>query len=963
LHLLDVETSGVTEDDLVRSISIGGGQVSSVGGVKQYVSTPGDERGARMITRQMQGQVSADPADLTRQIGFGEAVALKETKFGSSLAKRIHTTGNTFDLTTSAGRIKAAEYYKNLFTEMNQDGHYLATYNAQFDVAQLLKSARALDEFAESGGEAIAAKFEEKMANGGAIDILGLARQQLGNKLAARLEAFAGTPEEKALYALQSTFSANALMRSRTIGESVSPRGLQNIIESSNLLKLMAESGDPEQLELLQRMATSHSGHIDISDRQAAEALLGHMENLDVVGPEGLDLSGLPAAIVNLIKRAQFNVSASRAQVTTVALSDPRYLTQEAFEHVTSDEGIKAVELGVLDYPGLPSGQGTIKFDRETEEFRLFTPSGSTALPASINAPDLVRSTVTETRNLPPEADINPNIVVQTLGVSPIDVTQITLINAAKKAGTTSLIDSAGTNIAANESTLIEALGATRQYIGFPFMPETANFGASVTGLMRQPHNTIIPEAKDAYGTALAKAGIIGSTMDPQLASTATLLAETTAPILEKNKGLIRSIIRGSGKVPASGLDAATEAASEQLSGKLGMIGELKAIAFESQKTSSVSDTVLMASHAVQSRMKTLTDTGEVVPFLSQRARASRSNAVRFSQVAGKESLINVVYGGDIVKEGGDVVRRARVEAQSYYEAIQDIFKTAAPSRSPQEMIAAGLVQTEQQANLLLGFMGGERNKVIDKIASLRQQRGMVIGSIGGESGEAAEIGANFIAGLRSIASGLDSDTIAVQAGLVGQITDMGEEGGVATIRMSDKALQEAERIGDRELIRRSSAGSQRGFLRSVMGRMIDDEGFTTRIAESRAERGLETSIGGEGTLASRLLRDKNLTKAVENIKPKVYKTAVAAAALTAGYYLGRRNKKNKPYDEVMAPQPTEPGPMSTRDFNAVDQQFAAQSSSRRDPLVTAGVVGNLDRNKIGHTQMGANKYNHLYGA
>jgi hypothetical protein len=30
--------------------------------------------------------------------------------------------------------------------------------------------------------------------------------------------------------------------------------------------------------------------------------------------------------------------------------------------------------------------------------------------------------------------------------------------------------------------------------------------------------------------------------------------------------------------------------------------------------------------------------------------------------------------------------------------------------------------------------------------------------------------------------------------------------------------------------------------------------------------------------------------------------------------------------------------------------------------LVTAGVVGNLDRNKIGHTKMGPNKNNHLYG-
>jgi chromosome segregation ATPase len=39
---------------------------------------------------------------------------------------------------------------------------------------------------------------------------------------------------------------------------------------------------------------------------------------------------------------------------------------------------------------------------------------------------------------------------------------------------------------------------------------------------------------------------------------------------------------------------------------------------------------------------------------------------------------------------------------------------------------------------------------------------------------------------------------------------------------------------------------------------------------------------------------------------------------------------------------------------------FAPQ---RMDPLATAGVVGNLDRNKIGHYQMGTNKYNHLYGS
>ena len=87
-------------------------------------------------------------------------------------------------------------------------------------------------------------------------------------------------------------------------------------------------------------------------------------------------------------------------------------------------------------------------------------------------------------------------------------------------------------------------------------------------------------------------------------------------------------------------------------------------------------------------------------------------------------------------------------------------------------------------------------------------------------------------------------------------------------------------------------------------------------------------------------------------------------AALSAGYYLATRKAKQDPLNEVMEQQPIEePGPMSIGDFNKMDQAMARQTSSRRDPLVTAGVVGNLDRNKIGHTNMGANKYNHLYGA
>ncbi|MEY4332040.1 MAG: hypothetical protein RLZZ196_778, partial [Bacteroidota bacterium] len=63
----------------------------------------------------------------------------------------------------------------------------------------------------------------------------------------------------------------------------------------------------------------------------------------------------------------------------------------------------------------------------------------------------------------------------------------------------------------------------------------------------------------------------------------------------------------------------------------------------------------------------------------------------------------------------------------------------------------------------------------------------------------------------------------------------------------------------------------------------------------------------------------------------------------------------------TMHQQPYE-NPGLVQQANSGIQEDNQQMSSRRDPLVTAGVVGNLDRNKIGHTGMGPDKYNHLFG-
>jgi hypothetical protein len=96
------------------------------------------------------------------------------------------------------------------------------------------------------------------------------------------------------------------------------------------------------------------------------------------------------------------------------------------------------------------------------------------------------------------------------------------------------------------------------------------------------------------------------------------------------------------------------------------------------------------------------------------------------------------------------------------------------------------------------------------------------------------------------------------------------------------------------------------------------------------------------------------------NNKPKIGFAALGLAVAGVGYYIAKDRREQRVYEETREVQNFEPASPRTMkpNFNAM----SSPQSTRRDPLVTAGVVGGLDRNKVNHTKMGPNKYNHLYG-
>jgi len=132
----------------------------------------------------------------------------------------------------------------------------------------------------------------------------------------------------------------------------------------------------------------------------------------------------------------------------------------------------------------------------------------------------------------------------------------------------------------------------------------------------------------------------------------------------------------------------------------------------------------------------------------------------------------------------------------------------------------------------------------------------------------------------------------------------------------------------------------------------------TAQTAQQVVESGrVKRATGGIGKAAEFAEQGQNFFRAN---KGKIYLAGLAVAAAVVGSKVAKERNENDVYDATMQGMPVESG---ERPYGIQDALFAQKMGSRRkDPLITAGVVGNLDRNKINHTSMGPDKNNHLFG-
>jgi hypothetical protein len=953
VNFSDLETDDVTNSSLMRSQGSEKYKVSrgSLDGVSlRRVPGYGQEPTVSIITPSLKGLPSTDPRNLNRIADFATGTIARE----AGDASNIH---RVFDVTTAAGRQEAADHFIKQLKRYNADGEIHAGYNSlAFDIPKYAQTLRSIPEFMDAGGDALLKQFESKTAAGAAIDVLGLVREHLANQTAATISSATVSVEQKAAIATQGLMSPQALHRTRVAGEAVSINSLENIIESTNFTKLLAE-GTADERELLEILGTSQAAHTSVVDTRVTGAVLRNLKQITRNDSmDGVDLTGLSPESALLVKRAIRNIPASRAITMTTNLADVRTLTSSVFDNLMETNALRGVELDIADFgtefadPALSGLSGTIKFDPKARSFRLF--SGPEALPqdlpAGFDAPAYIKRVLQRERALPASA-ILPNAQAQVIstGISPIRAGNIEMTNALIR-GTTAvpLIDAVTPVINdANEAQFIAGMTATRTNIGYPNMPDTGLIDTSITGLMRGRLDAIGLDVGQAYIKSVYDAGIGSASINPEIRSAFVTLSELSSAQGARNKPLIAQALG------VAVDDARVSILSDRLSDTMKFFGDTGIFHAGTQKRLVANESVLLLPSSVLPKIQTLNARGQRVSMLDESVIGLKSHSVRLSvatrRIEELNPTVNLVLGGEVVRGTGALEkRRALVEAESIFDTLSEQFKTI---KTPKAMVEAGLAETEDQAlGLLVQFGEEQRKTTIESLSQTIQRSGIGFGSI------LPEEGSQSIADvINTVAEGVDSDTVASQKGFQYSIANISEEGVTLAPRVSDDALREARRLGTsvgEDLVTRSTATSQLGLLQAGIRRANEEPKFLDR---------LKTAYEGAGSG-----RNQDLLERLKVIKPRVYKSVGAVAALSAGYYLATRKAKQDPLNEVMEQQPLEQeGPMSISDFNRVDQAMARQTSSRRDPLVTAGVVGNLDRNKIGHTQMGANKYNHLYGA
>lgn len=960
----DVETSGLGIYDQVRSLAASTMEIQHGGTITHNA----DGFSTHFLTPQMEQYGMRGSSGRTTRLGTG--VYEIEKKAGDTMA----------DLTTAQGRREAVDIYKKFFRQATQ-ADIVAGHNVQFDIQRIMMSVSGLDEFyQDKEAVELLTKFQKMSDQGKVMNSLDIARDYL-TRQAVDIAESAGPDEVIKTQRLISTMFAPETLARASIGGSATPFSIGNIAAQTNLLELIESKGGTVGSDIISNLSRGGAG----AHQANVDTLLTNFMMQFIHTGELQYGFGNSAPVTDAVSAARKTILKSSAIVPTTNIANVQHMSDAVYKFALSEEGMRSTKL--------TTENGILAFSKSDNAFYEYVTDSTTGevTPNKVGRKDAytrIKAAIESSKR-----GDDSELLESGINYLQASRTDRILSNIAKTSSLStsttprSLISaiSSGTDIAAEER-FIDALAGTREFLKFndyQYRPDILT-SKGMTNLISKTYGVISDADADNYLKKLASAGISTAIDDPYMRRNFVELATLTSSMpyagrVEGETGglagkLVRTISsRASGFGPITQAEHASRVAD--FNSNVGVrVGEYLSeigVSFADAQTSNylISKSGEISRPVISSEILkgidvSLTDkTGarKTVKFLSEEFLSDYGhNKFGLSVTQRSEGrVVNLVFGNLAADANTGQRVVSRKMSKELASGIVEQMQAKYSGLTAKQLVEQGAFESERQASDVLAQLRGGKEgvrKFRNSIASAISERGLAVGSIAGREGE------GVVSLLEQIAGGIDNDTEAFRKGMQFAISEYGDDYVAFQGRIDDKVV-EALRSSNPELAKKIEEGS---FLKNAyetykasMVRAGEDVGFRKRLQRAFSSKGLDSGLFG--TRVGRGMRDAAVRQAYKKYAPKVGIGLAAVGLLSAGYYIAKKNRKQNLYDEVTQEQPLE-GRGSVTQSNDNTIQSYPQSSTRRDPLVTAGVVGNLDRNKIGHTNMGPNKYNHLYG-
>jgi hypothetical protein len=876
----------------------------------------------------------------------------------------------------------------NKLAERMLSADRVAGHNIGFDLDMLARTAMAQNGFStyKTGGFTAAerlAQIDDKIAGGNyLVDTLHSTRIFLRDQAQQAVEKSVPLDKRSAEFVkklLPSEVSTNI-----RLGGSAKFAGVGEFVMNTNFFELL-ENDNPQHAERIFELITqgSHIAETDIHLQSYIGKFLhekaetGQLKIKALAEKEGQVFSEFG-------EYARMRILKSQAITPTTNIASVKHMSQTTFDYLQRDEGLKNIsmrvdistarsQLGITNTAeemigterartilamnpraDLQREMGTLS--RVDGKFAFVTAEGAYEVQNQDSAKSFIRTKLNEAKSL----DTNDSLRVagKSLNLTRNIADDAFLdfgMNFLTQSQSEDLINIGSINVSGNPgiSEINTALGNTYERFGTGF-----SINDQIRTIFRANTPTS-PYSRGFKGYTPVEFAQVGKSMaqdfasigdpyarfiDPRSRIVSSLLAESTAGIAE-GAGMaameVNKAALAAGDPAKIGLDKISHLSMSRPLSELGVSHFRSQDALRVFDIGSVdkvaSSRILVQPEIIKDILaRKSTQAGSSLAGLQMRVGLSRANM-------GEQGIrINAVW--NIGEEAGD--NAAREMAESLFDVFtsgeDNVAKILNVGR---DELGSDVIRELSQAQMLNQT---ERATTIDNLTTFIKERGIGVGYIDKKDAVMAD------KALNDVFVTLDNDVLS-DARMYEETIDYSSDlkYGERVLAFgpvhNPKAIESAGLSAEFEAARRINPGETVSPLITAQKRVasvIDSEGAGNSII-----RRISSKKSGLAEGAGRAFYNAN--------KTKIGFAALGAAAVGASYYLYKKHKETALYEETLAQQPTERGTGMDRTMQA---PLASRKPNFSDPLATAGVVGNLDRLKIGHTQMGNNKNNHLFG-